>query len=296
MKYVIIASVITSILAFTAYILDFTNNKTDKFFLIIVGSILILSGLFFSIRGEVFKENESKAQIESLSKTKKNTEKIIENINENIERLSIINDSVTKLSSALSGVESDLTKQLKIFKNTLNHTKIFEQKVSEQLKLEKKRFKLERPKVEVVAKLEKNLDMQGNQYGILFEFKNIGKRVAKDFNSHAIIGISEDNKNITKHIKMGTIQEKFDISSANSGGVQYAIRSEKSIDITEIEENLRLVILLKYTYKDEFLTELYEEEKHFFWYGFNRNGLILSSGKNSSSIERLNKYIKDNNL
>ncbi|WP_157805269.1 hypothetical protein [Confluentibacter citreus] len=296
MKYVIIASIITAVLAITAYILDFANNKTDKVFLIIVGSLLILSGLFFSIRGEVVKDKDSKEQAESLSKTKENTELIIQNINGNLERLSVINDSVTKLSTALSGVENDLTEQLKIFKKTLKQTEIFEQKVSEQLKLEKQRFELEKPEVEVVATLEKKPSLPGNQYGILFGYRNLGKRTAKDFNANAVIGISKDKKNITEHIKMESSLENFDITPAISGGVEIKLRSGNSIDLNGIEDDLRLIVLLKYTYRDEFLNKSFEKENYFFWYGFDKTGLVLVSANNDDFTKRLDKYIADNNL
>lgn len=156
MKYVIISLVIAAIIAITAYLLDFTNNKTDKIFLIIIVSLLILCGLFFSIKGEIFKDNESKIQSESLANTKQNTEDlkekselIISNINENLEKLTVINDSVSNLNSALTSVEKDLANQLEVFNKTLNQTKLFEQKVSEQLKLEKKRFELEKPDIKL---------------------------------------------------------------------------------------------------------------------------------------------------
>lgn len=300
MKYVIISLIIAAVITITAYILDFTNDKTDKLFLIIIVSLLILSGLFFTIRGEIFKENESKLQAKSLSQTKKNTEDlkgkselIISNINENLEKLIVINDSVSKLNSSLANVENDLSEQLKIFNNTLDQTKIFEQKVSEQLKLEKKRLEMERPELEVVASLEKKQD---NQYIILFDFRNLGKRIAKNFNSIAIIGISKDKKNITEHFKMESSLEGFDIASRHSGGVSIKLRSNQIIDTTGIENDLRLVILLKYEYKDEFLNKVFEIENYYFWYGFNQSGLLLASANNKEFTELLDNYIENNKL
>jgi hypothetical protein len=303
MKYVIIALVLTALLAITAYILDFTNDKTDKIFLIIVGSLLIISGLFFSIKGEVFKDTESKAQAESLTNTKKNTEElkekselIIANINENLEKLIVINDSVSVLNEALSGVEKDLSKQLEVFNKTLDQTKIFEQKVNEQLALEKKRFELEKPEVEVVASLENKSDINGKKYGIRFEFRNLGKRVAKDFNTDAIVGIAKDKRNLTEHLKMEGSTESLDITPMQSGGVSINVRSGKLIDAEGIEEDLRLVILLKYSYKDEFLNQTFEKELYFFWYGFDKSGLKLLSANNKEFTDRLDTYIENNNL
>lgn len=303
MKYVIISLVIAAIIAITAYVLDFTNNKTDKVFLIIIVSLLILCGLFFSIRGEIFKEQDSKAQAESLSNTKKNTEDlkekselIITNINENLERLVVINDSVSNLNGALTKVENDLTNQLEIFNKTLNQTKLFEQKVSEQLKLEKKRFELEKPDVEVVASLEKANGVDGNQYRILFEHRNLGKRVASDFNSNAIIGISKDKQNLTAHFKMVGSLEKTDITPMQTGGVAIYIRSSQIIDFTDLENDLRLIILLKYSYKDEYLDKVFEKQNYFFSYGFENGGLTLISANNKDLTDKLDNYIKENNL
>ncbi|WP_111307025.1 hypothetical protein [Confluentibacter sediminis] len=303
MKYVIISLVIAAIIAITAYILDFTNNKSDKIFLIIVVSLLILCGLFFSIKGEIFKDNESKVQSESLANTKQNTEElkekselIISNINENLERLTVINDSVSNLNTALTSVEKDLARQLEVFNKTLTQTKVFEQKVSEQLKLEKKRFELERPEVEVVATLEKKQGKEGNHYGILFQFRNLGKRVAKDFNSEAIIGIAKDKKNLAEHFKMESSLENFDITPMQAGGIEIKVRSSQSINLTGIENDLSLIVLLKYTYSDEFLGKIIEKEYYYFWYGFNKSGMLLLSDNNDDLRNRLDQYIKDNGL
>lgn len=79
MKYSIIVLVITTILAVTAYILDLTNNKNDRIFLITVGSLLLLTSLFFGIRGKILEHNESLAQVESLKSTQNNTEELKKN-------------------------------------------------------------------------------------------------------------------------------------------------------------------------------------------------------------------------
>tara|TARA_R110000868_G_scaffold144477_2_gene363706 strand:- start:40 stop:936 length:897 start_codon:yes stop_codon:yes gene_type:complete len=297
MKYIIISLVIAAIIAITAYILDFTNDKTDKIFLIIIVSLLILCGLFFSIKGEVFKENESKVQSESLANTKQNTEDlkekselIITNINENLERLTVINDSVSNLNNSLTSVEKDLANQLEVFNKTLKQTKVFEQKVSEQLKLEKKRFELERPEVEVVASLEKKQGAEGNQYGVLFEFRNLGKRVAKNFNNNAIVGIAKDKRNITEHFKMEGSFENFDITPMQPNGVTIKVRSSQSINFASPDNDLRLVVVLKYSYEDEFLGKVFEKENYYFWYGFNRTGMLLVSDNNEEFTERLDTY------
>lgn len=271
--------------------------------MIIIVSLLILCGLFFSIRGEIFKEQDSKSQAESLSNTKKNTEDlkekselIITNINENLERLIVINDSVSNLNSALSKVENDLANQLEIFNKTLNQTKLFEQKVNEQLKLEKKRFELEKPDVEVVGSLEKANGVEGNQYRILFEHRNLGKRVATDFNSNAIIGISKDKQNLTAHFKMVGSLEKTDMTPTQTGGVAIYIRSSQIIDFTDLENDLRLIILLKYSYKDEYLDKVFEKKNYFFWYGFEKGGLTLISVNNKELTDKLDNYIREYNL
>nr|WP_299031108.1 hypothetical protein [uncultured Tenacibaculum sp.] len=296
MKYVIIASVITAILAITAYVLDFTNNKTDKVFLLTVCVLLIVSGLFFSIRGELSKENDSKIQTESLSRTKENTELIIKNINGNLERLLVINDSVSKLNSALSGVEKDLTDQLKIFENTLEQTRVFEKKVSEQLKLENKRFESEKPNVEVVASLEKRTALEGDQYLVLFRFRNIGKRTAKDFNSQAIVGVVKDKRYIDRHIKMKGDIENLNVMPITSGGGEICVRSWETISVDKAKNDLALVVLLKYTYKDEFLNKTFEKIDYYFWYGFDRTGETLVLSIEEVFNKRLDEYIKDNNL
>ncbi len=303
MKYIIIGLVIAAILALTAYILDFTNDKTDKIFLTVVCVLLVISGLFFSIKGEVIKDKEAKEQAESLTKTKNNTEElkeksdlIISNVNENLEKLIVINDSVSGLNKALSGVENDLSKQLESFNNTLEQTKIFEQKVSEQLELEKQRMELEKPEVEVVATLENKSDISGKKYGVRFEFRNLGKRVAKDFNTDAIIGIARDKKNITEHLKMVGTMESIDIMPMQVGGVTINVRSSSPINVTGVADDLRLVVLLKYSYRDEFQNKTYDKELYFFWYGINKSGLKLLSANNEEFTERLDTYIENNNL
>ncbi|BAO75862.1 hypothetical protein [Winogradskyella sp. PG-2] len=57
MKYVIITLIIAAILAILAYVLDLSNDKYDKYFITVVGTLLIISGLFFSIKSE--KQNET---------------------------------------------------------------------------------------------------------------------------------------------------------------------------------------------------------------------------------------------
>lgn len=144
--------------------------------------------------------------------------------------------------------------------------------------------------------MEKAKGVEGNQYRILFEHRNLGKRVATDFNSNAIVGISKDKKNLTEHFKMVSSLEKTDITPMQTGGVAIYIRSSQIIDFTDLENDLRLIILLKYSYKDEYLDKVFEKENYFFWYGFEKGGLTLISANNKELTDKLDNYIRENNL
>lgn len=208
----------------------------------------------------------------------------------------LINGSVSGLNEALNNVEKDLSKQLETFNKTITQTKIFEQKVNEQLILEKKRFELERPEVTVVALLENKDDVNGKKYGVHFQFFNIGKRTAKNFNYNAIIGIIKNKRDLVGHQKMGGNDKSLDIIPQQNKTFRINIRNSKPIDAEGIEEDLRLIILLKYSYKDEYLNQTFKGENYFVWYGFKHSGLTLFNISNNIITNRLDTYIDANGL
>lgn len=303
MRYDIVSIIIAAVIAILLLVFNASLSKDDKYFMSAIIVILILTGLYFSIKDTNIKNKDSETQSVKLDTTITNTrilkeksDSIIAELNQNLDRVVKINDDLKGFNGQLQLIEKEVEEQIGMLRSTLNQTKIFEEKVSEQLALEKKRFELERPEVEVVAKLEKRNDLDGSHYRVSFLFRNLGKRIAKNFGSKAIVAMLPDKKNISQHIKMQNYQDNLDIIPMQTGGVEIRVRSMESINLTGIEDKLGLLILLKYHYSDEFSGERIEKKYYYNWDSLSKYGTSLFYDDNTENIEKIDNYIEKNGL
>ncbi|WP_028887575.1 hypothetical protein [Tenacibaculum ovolyticum] len=299
MKYVIITLVITAILVILGYILDLTNNKSDKYFILFIGSVLILSGLFFSIRSEVVKSEEEAGKIVKIDDTLENTEKIklkadslIANLNESLEKTLTLSKNINKQNEILSNVEKDMEVQNIALKNTLKQTKLFEEKVKEQLKIEKKRFDSEKPNVDV--SLSYSVYNNIKHYRLLYDFRNQGKREAKNLKISSII-LFVENRMVNKHIILeNSGHENLEVPASKKR--RLLVYSQEKFSFNEIDAMFsEALVKIKYSYRDDYSNKKIIEEKTFAWLGKKESGLVFHYANKEWSTT-IDDYIKVNNL
>ncbi|GAA3633727.1 hypothetical protein [Flavivirga jejuensis] len=299
MKYIIITLVIAAILAILSYILDLTNDKYDKYFLVLVGGILILSGLYFSIKSEALKEKEEIKKVEKIDITLDNTkniktkaDSIIYNLNESLEKTLTLSNSISKQNKTLSNVEHDIKTQIKTLNNTLKQTELFEKKVKEQLEIEKKRFESEKPNVNIT--ISYSIYNNPNHYRLLYDCRNDGKRAAKNLKVSGIIVFGRNKKTIGHMILKNSEHENLEVPiNKNRRLILY---SQEKFSIKEIDTIFsEALIKIRFSYYDSYSNNKIVEEKTFAWFGKKESGLKFHFA-NKEWSETINDYIIKNNL
>ncbi|WP_034041945.1 hypothetical protein [Wocania ichthyoenteri] len=285
MKYFIITLVIGAILTLLAFFFDFTNNKNDKYFLIFISIILVLSGLFYSIKYEVSKDKDETDKVAKIDTTLVNTEKLKTKADSIITNL---NESLKKSESIINNINE----QNRTLNRTLTQTKEFDKKVKEQLKIDKKRFESEKPTVDVSVKFAVYGD--SDFYRINYNFSNSGKREAIDLKLSGVIILGK-GKIINNHLILEqTSNGQLNVSTNSSRRLQ--IYSSEKFTSTDINEKYEAAILkIKYNYYDNFTKGIIQDTATFAWFGKKESGLVFHYA-NEEWAETINKFIEGNNI
>lgn len=305
MKYAIIAAIIAAVVVILLLLIENALANTDKNFIVVILVLLVITGGYFTIADLRKKNIEQGQQTEVQSNTLKNTvelnskaDSIIINLNKSLEKAILLRDNVNKFNTSLSKLEEDINTQVDILNKTLVQTKIFEQKVSEQLKIDKQRFSLEKAKLSIISQdvgfMESKKDT--SQYSFYYWLRNTGKREAIEVKQRAVlIHMDKEEKivytwrtyELTNCDKIGGV----DIKGACNFTSDLIIPKSK---LFELYSNMLLVI--KVTYQDENDKVDVTENFYFQWRGGTDTKELKFYQIRKEYKQLAIKYIRDNNI
>jgi len=301
MKYIIITIVIAAIIAILSQFLGIANSKNDKFFLVTVSIVLILSGLYFSYKSENLKDKETTEQGVKLDTTltntkdlKETTQEIVGNLGQSLENLKTISTDIDTLTSVLGGVESDLQDQITAVRTTLSKAEQFEKAVNKQLKLAEVRFALDRPIINAYAQGFIPDSQDSSKLNIAYYYKNSGNRIATKIKEQKIVLYHNKVEGIFyRIIKTGESSDIIDYP-ANGGGSQIVLNYKIDKDILGKEvENLILIVAIKYS--DISTDEVFNETFTFYANNLISNNQVFNYAS-PSFIKMSKDYLNENNL
>lgn len=299
MKYSIIAAVIA--VTITVLLLFFNNGltKQDKFILIVLIILLSLTGGYFTIKALKKEDVENLKQGVTLDNTLNNTEtlklkadSIITNINESLDNVIRINDTVVGFNKSLKKVQKDVAIQIKMIENTLVQTKKFEEKLAEQLKIEKLRFQSESANIIIPAKNVMFLPSQKDSNLVALHSKtyNRGKRNARNVNSTYLLLLLNDKKEVFKHEFMSSFNEFI------TPGDAATLESRPMFSKKDFGNKINSVIIaIQVKYNDESNDILIQTDFIFRWNNLVSDELIFSNAEKQDKKIALD-YIRVNNL
>jgi hypothetical protein len=295
MLYFKISAVIAAAVAILLLFVDNDLKSTDKGFIISILVLLIISGVYFDIRAKKNENADSEEQVRKLDTTLTNTENlkskadsIINDLNESLEKTKSISDSINKQNETLVLVDSSVKEQIKTLKATLKQTEIFERKVKQQLALEEKRVESEKPRIGFNTFFSK----RNNQYILVHEIRNSGKRHAVDLRMHSVIIFG--NKKAEKHEFIGDLNETLGNPAPNN--FPSSIFSFVKFNIDEVEGKYQhAVVKIKYSYTDELNNLRVNDTKVMVWKGLKESGLEFHYAP-SAWIEYIENYLIGNKI
>ena len=299
MRYDIISIIIAAVVAILLLVFNASLSKEDKYFMSIIIVILILTGLYFSIKDTNIKNKDSETQGIKLDTTLTNTrvlrektDSIIADLNQNLDRAVKINEDLKGFNNQLRSIEKDVGEQIDLLSNTLNQTKIFEEKVSEQLRLEKKKFELDKPIIKAWVNGFVSNSKDEKKLGIKYSFVNLGNRTASENKNNHIVLFYNSNKGIYYRIKsIGEGSKMIDLVP-KGGKTSFTINTEIDEYLLGAEVEI-LILVLTIEYLDIATENIYKETFTFYC-----NNLIdgdrTFNYANPAFIEMSKKYLRDN--
>ncbi|MEQ5791826.1 hypothetical protein J4E06_12225 [Muricauda sp. NFXS6] len=298
MRYDIVSIIIAAAVAILLLVFNASLSKDDKYFMSAIIVILILTGLYFSIKDTNIKNKDSETQSVKLDTTITNTkilkEKsdfIIADLNQNLDRVIKINDDLKGFNGQLQSIEKEVEEQIGLLRNTLNQTKVFEEKVSEQLRLEKKKFALDRPIIKAWVDGFVPAIKEG-KLGIKYSYINAGKRGAIDnINNHMVLYYNSKNGIYHRIKRVGESSKMVDLV-AGGGKTSFTFNTDIDEEILGKEVEV-LVLVLVVEYKDEATKDIYYETFTFYCNNL-KYGDKTFNVANPSFIEISKTYLKDN--
>jgi hypothetical protein len=305
MKYAIIAVIIAAIVGLLIFFVDIGLAKLDRKFIFVMLVLLVLSGVYFTIADIRRTDNEKKQQTTVQGSTLKNTEdinlkadSIIMNLNKSLDKAIVLKDNINESNDILIILEKDMKKQIEVLNKTLVQTKIFEQKVSEQLRIEKQKFSLEKAKLSILSSdvsfIESKKDT--SHYSYSYWLRNIGKREAIEIRQRSFLIYMDKAERIintwaTRDLTNCDKIAGFEIKGACNFTSDLMISEPK---LFELYSNMLLII--RVTYQDENDKQEIADNFFFQWRG-DKETKDLAFYQIRDEYRRLAiKYIKDNNI
>jgi uncharacterized membrane protein len=258
MKYAIISTVISTIVAILVFLIDFGFSKNDKYYVALILILLMISGVYFSIKDINLKDGEAKSQGVIFDTTLSNTEtiklkadSIITNLNESLDNVIKINDSVVGFNESLKKVQIDVSNQIQILENTLKQTKIFEEKVSEQLKIDKERFKTEASRIDIFPNDIQFIEAEKDTSLLALKvvLRNVGIRTAIKFKFNWFLIVTNDNNDVIYHF----FCDVTDVSTLRGKELENIVSNSQAIIAKDIiiGTNNKAIVMFKVSYIDE---------------------------------------------
>ncbi|GFZ82441.1 hypothetical protein GCM10011531_11170 [Aquaticitalea lipolytica] len=303
MRYIIITLVIAAILALLSYFLDFVNNKSDKVFLITISIILILTGLFFSVKSEILKDSDEKFKVKKIDTTlnntitlKKKADSIIENLNESLEKTIKIKKNIDSQNKKLGDIEKDVKLQIKTLNSTLKQTEIFQKMVDEQNKRDIAQFERDAAKIEIFSGDIKliNLPENNDKYKLKFYLRNSGKRKATNVKINSNLLFYKNGKFAFVYEPDSLMIDFNDIlgSDFNSNNNFPYLESVYPYNIREFDSAF---LIIKLIYEDESFKKPIKENFLFICPEIEKNSLKFYN-LTDNQISNLTEYINNSNF
>ena len=200
-------------------------------------------------------------------------------------------------NKSLKKVQSDVSEQIKILQNTLVQTKVFEEKVSEQLKIEKKRFERESADVLIYPSDLKFVDTvyDDTKYALNISLKNKGVRAALDINYDWFIFIfNQERKLVAKYRSNPNLKRN---GSARGNGLDILNEITDAVIPKElvIGSNNTIISVFNISYKDESDEKIIRKNLFFRWEDTKANGLYFHSSVNFFN-DLVVDYVRTNKL
>jgi len=249
-----------------------------------IATVLSLLVILFTFLSTQAKERENK---DAEDKLKSSVKEVSDSLGESLKKTSEVIENINSLGDSLNLVKKDLKGQVKLMESSIDEAKRFQRLIDEQNERDRKRFDLESAKI---VSYSSNIEFvpinkDSAEYVFRHRFINEGQRNGTLLSIKSMLLLTDNQFNIKKEIFI--YQNDPNVFIAGKGTKNQGIYDYWSTVKFE-KESLKngsdyMIYIVRYTYQDEALQKVIEEESAHHWWGAASQDFTFST---LSSIHR----------